>query len=251
VYATLPNLTVFVAVFGVTMCLYATARARRPIDVSLPYLLVAATALTVIGAAIAAIVGVAATHPAATADRTHVFSILLALILTGYIVVALLPPPATRRTGAVAMWWALGGAVCSYAVWIAVALFTPPKLDGTIGYLWLVGAGSAAAAAIGAAVTTRSSAAGIRAGIITAILTAPAHVALDITTQLNQQHYTLSSTYDVTAYPRSGYPDIASYLLSDTIGGEILVGLIYYPILLCAVTVTCAALCGRRQPAPN
>ena len=145
------------------------------------------------------------------------------------------------------MWWALGGTGCGYAAWTAVALGTPTKLDGTIGYLWLVGASSAATAAIGATGATRSSAAGIRAGIITAILTAPAHVALDITTLLSKQQYTLSSTYDITAYPHSGYPDIASYLLSDALGGEILVGLIVYPTLLCAIGVTSATLSNLRR----
>jgi hypothetical protein len=247
VHLRIPTLTVFVAVLGVAVCLYATvrvARARGRADLSLPYVLVAATALAAIAATIAAFVRVAVLHPAATTDSTHIYAIGFALILTGYIVIALRPPLPARRTGATVLWWALGGALCGYAAWGVAALRTPPELGGTIGYLWVVGAATTATAAIGTAVSTRSSAACIRAGVLTAILTSPAHVALDITTMLNQHHYTLSSAYDLTAYPRSGYPDIASYLLSDAIGGEIF-GLVFYPIVLLTISMICAALCGR------
>jgi hypothetical protein len=246
VHRRIPTLTVFVAVLGVTVCLFATARvarARGRIDLSLPYILVAATALTAIAATIAAFVRVAVLHPAATTDPSHIYAIVFALILTGYIVIALRPPQPARRAGATVMWWALGGALCGYAAWGVAALTTPTELDGTIGYLWVVGTATTATAAIGTAVSTRSGAACIRAGVLTAILTAPAHVALDLTTLLNQHHYTLSTAYDLSAYPRSGYPDIASYLLSDAIGGEIF-GLVFYPVVLLTLTMICAVLCG-------
>jgi hypothetical protein len=47
----------------------------------------------------------------------------------------------------------------------------------------------------------------------------------------------LTNAYDIAAYPHSGYPDIASYLLSDAAAGSILAGLVLYPVswLLLAV----------------
>lgn len=229
-----PTLTLFAGVLGVALALYATARAARThqrVELSVPYLLVAATAVVVIAATIVSIVRVAATHPAATTDPTHVFSIALALILTGYVAIALRP-----HTRARTLWWALGSGLGAYAVWATAALVVPAKLDGTLGYLWIVGAVAAATAAIGA---------GARAGVLTVILTAPAHVAIDLTTLLSQRQYTLSSPYDITAYPRSGYPDIASYLLGDAIGGETIAGLMLYPVLLSALAFACASI-GRR-----
>jgi hypothetical protein len=55
-------------------------------------------------------VRIAVTHPATTTDPTHVYSVVFALILFGYFVIAL------RAPGDVTvMWWALGSALCGYA----------------------------------------------------------------------------------------------------------------------------------------
>ena len=35
--------------------------------------------------------------------------------------------------------------------------------------------------------------------------------------------------------PPSGYPDVASYLLSDAMAGDVLVGLVLYPLALAVV----------------
>ena len=38
--------------------------------------------------------------------------------------------------------------------------------------------------------------------------------AVDLTALLWGRHYTLTDTYDIVAFPHSGYPTAASYLLS-------------------------------------
>jgi len=50
-------------------------------------------------------------------------------------------------------------------------------------------------------------------------------------------HYALTSPYDAAAFPHSGYPDVASYLLSDAMAGDVLVGLVAYPVVLFAVAL--------------
>jgi hypothetical protein len=103
---------------------------------------------------------------------------------------------------------------------------------GITGYLWPVGAAAVLTASAGAAAATRSSQAGAGAGLLAAVLSAPMHFAADMTALLQAGHFTLTTSYDVAAYPRSGFPDVASYLLSDALAGDILTGLVFYPIVL-------------------
>jgi hypothetical protein len=58
---------------------------------------------------------------------------------------------------------------------------------------------------------------------------------------LQAGHFTLTNAYDVAAYPHSGYPDVASYLLSDTMAGEIITGLVAFPLVLAAIAVLAAS----------
>ena len=62
---------------------------------------------------------------------------------------------------------------------------------------------------------------------------------------LQLHHYTLATAYDVNAYAHSGYPNVASYVLSDALAGGILAGLVLYPfgLLICAVL---GAMAGTR-----
>lgn len=73
------------------------------------------------------------------------------------------------------------------------------------------------------------------------MLSAPAHVAAELTAILQAGHFTLASAYDVAAYPHSGYPDVASYLLSDAMAGEIITGLVAFPLVLAAIAVLTAS----------
>jgi hypothetical protein len=110
------------------------------------------------------------------------------------------------------------------------------------------------AASIGAAATARSLPAGVRAGLLTAILVAPVNLAVDLAGMLRLGTYTLTDPYDIDAYPRSGFPDVASFLLSDRVGGDIAI-LVIFPITMLALALVGAAVgsglhrwAGRHSP---
>ena len=235
-----PGLAVFVAVLGLLLSGYAmavTSRSPRARPTA-PRVMVGVVALGGVAAAVATVVRIAAAHPAATTDDTHVFSILFALMLTGYLAFALTPPRLGGHANSdTVLWWALAGALASGVIWTAAALTMPPTAMGVIGYLSPVAAAATLAASAGASVAARSRRAGVQAGLLTGILAAPLHFALDLTTILQLHHYTLSSAYDVAAYPHSGYPDVASYILSDAVAGEIVSGLVLYPLTLLALAL--------------
>jgi hypothetical protein len=146
------------------------------------------------------------------------------------------------------LWWALAGALASGAGLTAVAVTTPVTMDGTTSLLWPAGAGATLGVSAGAAATTRNRLSGIRAGLLTAVLGALMRFALDLTAILQVHHYALTSPYDIAAYAHSGYPSVASYVLSDALAGGILGGLVLYPIALLVVAfLGAAAGAGLRQ----
>jgi hypothetical protein len=79
------------------------------------------------------------------------------------------------------------------------------------------------------------------------VLSAPLNFAIGLTAILQVHHYALTTPYDVAAYPHSGYPDVASYLLSDALGGNV-IGLVLYPMpLLVLALLGAAAGTGLRR----
>jgi hypothetical protein len=125
---------------------------------------------------------------------------------------------------------------------------TPVTADGTTSLLWPVGAAATLAVSAGAAATTRSRSSGIQTGLLTAVLGALARFALDLTAILQAHHYTLTNASDIAAYAHSGYPSVSSYVLSDAVAGDILGGLVLYPIALLVVAfLGAAAGAGLRQ----
>jgi hypothetical protein len=250
-----PSMSVFAAAAGLLLGGYATVAASRShrLRPTVPRIAVGAVALAGVAAAVAAVVRIAVAYPAATTDRTHVFSVLFALALTGCVALALSPvgragsmdPSAPADT---VLWWAFAGALASGAGWAAVAVTTPVITDGTSAILWPVGAAATLAVSAGAAATTRSRLAGVQAGLLTAVLSALMRFALDLTAILQVHHYTLTSPYDIAAYAHSGYPSVASYVLSDALGGSILGGLVLYPIGLIGIAhLAATAGAGLRQ----
>src|SRR5262249_48230503 len=150
----------------------------------------------------------------------HVFSILSALILTGYLALALTPPQLGDPRD-IGLWWALGTALAAGAGWVGIAMTTPVDAEGILPALEPVAAAAALAASIGATTVTRSLPTGARAGLLTAILAAPIHFVVDLAGMLHLRTYSLTDPYDINAYPHTGFPDVASYLLSDRVGGDI------------------------------
>lgn len=239
-----PTLSAFVATLGLLLCGYAivvATRSSRP-RLSLPQTVVGVVAVGAAAAAVAALLHVAVSHPAATADRAHVLSILFAALLTGYLGFALAP---ARSGGSAALWWALAATLASGGIWALTAVTTPAVPDGTVALLSPVAAAATLTAAIGASATTSTRTSGVRAGALTIALGAPLHFAAAITGLLRAHRYTLTNAYDIAAFPHSGYPDAASYLLSDAIGGAILSGFVLSPIALGALALLGAAAGAR------
>ena len=239
----IPDLAWSVAVLGVLLGGYATFRAARPHPPhrTAPGVMVAVLALAAVAAAIVSVARIAVAHPAAATDSTHVFAVLFAAALAGYLAFAL---TRSRGQAGAVLWWALGAALASGAVWTVIDLTTPVMPVGITGYLWPVGAAAVLAASVGAAAATGSAPAGARAGTLTAVLVAPMHFAADLTALVQAGHYTLTTSYDVAAFPHSGYPDVASYLLSDAMAGDVLVGLVLFPLVLCLLALTAVTLLG-------
>jgi hypothetical protein len=250
-----PSMSVFAAALGLLLCGCATvaaSRSHRPRP-TVPRVAVGAVALAGVGASVAAVARIAVAYPAATTDRTHVFSVLFALALTGCLALAFSP---VRHAGLAdttgpadtVLWWAFAGALACGAGWIVVAVTTPVTAGGATSLLWPAGAAATLAVSAGAAATTRSRLSGVQAGLVTAVLGALMRFALDLTAILQVHHYTLTSAYDVAAYAHSGYPSVASYVLSDAVAGDILGGLVLYPMALLVVAfLGAAAGAGLRQ----
>jgi hypothetical protein len=234
-----PSLSVFAAVLGLLLCGYATMVAARAswAPATAAHMMVGAVAVAGVTAAVVTVVRAAAAHPAATTDGTHVFSILFAIILTAYLAVALTPPHLGGHRDTV-LWWALGGTLASG---VAAAVTAPANATGVIGILPPAAAAAVLAVSIGASAATRSRQAGLWAGLLTAALGAPINFGIDLTAILQLHHYVLTTPYDVAAYVHSGYPDVASYLLSDSIAGGILSGLVLYPLALIGLALLGAA----------
>ena len=241
--AEIPDLAWSAAVLGVLLGGYAPFRAARPRQPhpTVPGVMVAVLALAAVTAAIVSVARIAVAHPPAAADSTHVFAVLFAVALAGYLAFAL---TRSRGQASAVLWWALGAALASGAVWTVIDLTTPVMPVGITGYLWPVGAAAVLAASVGAAAATGDAPAGARAGALTAVLIAPMHFAADLTALVQAGHYTLTTSYDVAAFPHSGYPDVASYLLSDAMAGDVLVGLVLYPLVLCLLALTAVTLLG-------
>lgn len=245
-----PGMSVFAATLGLLLCGYATVVAWRWTGhaVSPARLAAGAAALAGASAAVTAGLRIAIVRPAATTDGTHLFSILLAVALTGCLALVITPPGLGEHASAV-LWWALGGAIVSSAAWVAIAITTPFDASQITGLFSPVSAAAVLVVAACAGASSHSMPAGARAGVLTAVLGAPVHFAIDMTALLQVHHFVLASPFDVAAYAHSGYPTVASYLISDTLGGYIITGMVLYPIGLTGMAVLAAAAAARIRPA--
>jgi hypothetical protein len=241
----IPTMSVFAAVLGLLLCGYATvvtSWSQRPRPTA-PRVIVGLLGLAGVAAAVATVARIAVAYPAATTDRTHVFSVLFALALAGCLAVTLGPCRPGDHADA-ALWWALGGALATGAAWTAAAVATPATATGSAAFAYPGVAVVTMAVSAGAAAATRSAPAGAWAGLLAAILGALANFTATLTVTLQLHHYTLAGAADAAAYAHSGYPGVASYILSDTLGGSILSGLLVYPVVLLGVALL-GAVVGR------
>jgi hypothetical protein len=238
-----PTLSVFVPVLGLLTSGYATAVASRRPDIRVNPVRLAAGAVAVIGvlAAAGAVAAIAVTYPAATRDETHVFSVVLAVALCGYLVAGVSAAVGGANGIPLASVWAgLAGAVGAV---VASAVFAAPF--GLLAPIPPITAIATFATALFVGLITRDRSAATRGGVLTAILSTPITFAITLGAADRAHPSVLTDPYDVAAYPRSGYPDVASYVLSDTVAGNV-VGLVVTPLAMCAVAVVGAALAARR-----
>jgi hypothetical protein len=234
-----PTLSLFVGTLGLLMSGYAIAVAcRRPrLPAGRVQVVVAATAVTGLLAAVGAVVAIAAVHPSATRDQTHVFSVVLAVVLCGCLIAGLSARPARRA----------GRATVSAAVaaCLAVAASTVVLPTGAVSMpISPTIAAATLAATLGVGAVTGGRAAATGAGLLVAVLGPPIQFATCLLMALYTHPAVLTSAYDIAAYPNSGYPDVASYLLSDTLGGNI-VSLAVTPLAMSAVAVVAATVAPR------
>jgi hypothetical protein len=79
------------------------------------------------------------------------------------------------------------------------------------------------------------------AGVLTAVLGAPIHFAVDMSALLQLHNYALTNPFDVAA-------SVASYVISDTLGGYIIGGLFIGPIALTGLALLAGAAGSRLRP---
>jgi hypothetical protein len=236
----LPTLAVFTAALGLLISGYATIVAGRSPRVPSSRAQLIASAVGVIGvlAAVGSVVDAAVTHPSATDDRTHLYSIALATALAGYLVAGV-SATVTSRAGRGTEWVA---STCASAAVAASSALLPA--EGVIAPVSPIIAAATLATALATGAATRSRTSAMRAGLLTAVLSTPLHFAIAVMVALHTPA-TLTNSYDIAAYPQSGFPDVASYLLSDTLGGNI-VSLVVTPLAMWALTMAGAAAARNR-----
>jgi hypothetical protein len=221
-----PSLSVFVALLCLLLTGYATVVVSRSSPRGPLALVAGAVALAGITGTVAGLAFIATAHPDATSDPTRVFSVFVPVVLTGCLAVA------SRRFDDTVLRWALAGTLASGVGWALETLTGQASVGGVTRLVSPVGALAVLAVSAGAAAVTRDAGAGARAGLLAALLSAPVHVALDITALARIHHFTLTDPYDIARYPSSGFHDVASFLLSDVLGGVLITGLVVYPMLL-------------------
>jgi hypothetical protein len=247
----IPSLTVFAAALGLLLGSCATVATRRSAwdGWTAGQAIAAAAAAAGVAASVTDVVWVAVFHPAAITASTDVpaYSIVLAVLLVACLAAALSLPRGRHATAVLR--WGLGGTLASGAVYAAAAV------TGAGAPQYLAGLAATLGVAVWVSASAGSRAAGIRAGLLMAALSAPVRFAVDITTLLQMHRYTLTGAYDIAAFPHSGYPDVASYLLSDALGGAILGSMLIYSAVTIAATLLGAAAgqsgSGRISMAPQ
>jgi hypothetical protein len=103
---------------------------------------------------------------------------------------------------------------------------------------------AALATAVVVSLLTRSWRAEARAGLLVAVLSAPIEFAIALLTLDASRPAALTNAYDVAAFASSGYPDAASFQLSDALGGTI-VSLAVTPLVIYALASLGAAVAPR------
>jgi hypothetical protein len=229
VHAHARTVVAFVAVFGGLLSGYAALIAGHPglRRIAARRWWAALLPMAGVGGTIAAVILTAVRYPTATTDTTHLFSIVLALLLTGYTVFALTPPAASADLAAA--WWGAATAVACTAAWLAIALTHRATGEGLMGDQWAVGLAVVVAGAFLVAVVGRDGRLGARAGVLAALTSSTSFFIINMVILLGQHSFRLTDPYDIAQYPHSGAASAAAYVIGDDLGGLIITGLFLFP----------------------
>ena len=231
-------LQVVVAVAGVLLSVYAARRAAiRPGPRT--NWVVAGALLTSTAAVLAIVIDTVMRYPAAAPDPTHLFSIIFAVTLTAYIALALTPPTGLMDDKRAARWGITGG-LAGAAVWATLTLIQPTNIEGTVTALWPA-AVVPMVVAFGVAMARRSGRAGAQAGVWAGLIGGELLFVVNLIPFLALHNVVLTDPYDIKAFPHSGFPNPAAYILNDDLGGLIL-SLIWLPMFMAGLSIIGATI---------
>lgn len=238
----LPEMQVFVAVMGLLLSSYAALRLVRrirrrravlPVDGGWAYV-AARTALFVgIVATVTTVAVVVATHPGLAADHPYLMSVILAVALLGQ--VARASSPLTAAEDVVALRWGSAAALVCGAVWFIPVLNAGVPSNaisdatGPAGYSWPIAFGVISVASILAARRSQSMRAGIQVGMWAGVMGSLLLFAVGMLVTLSTRDYTLTTALDRAGYQSSGAPSIATYVIGEVLGDQIVM-LLLFPV---------------------
>jgi len=239
VYAVSPATHVFAIALSIVLALAGISSPRRRAAGATSGAVLGVTLLVGVAACVALTLFGVAAYPAAAADDggTAVYSLVLAVALGAYVGVGLRSWPATDRGSdtspaggpvlvglLLGAGWAVVSVVSDHAG--AVALAIGVGVDGLI-----VAGGFGARLARGGITERALVAVGLRTGLVAAL----AYFVAGMSATYITASWPVRDHEVLEAFRASGLPDLATYMVSETLGGSI-VALVFVPALVLGAT---------------
>ncbi len=191
-------------------------------------------------------------YPHTRENQSHlfwIFSIFLAVVLTGYLAAVLTPPRSALPYRGMAARYALLAAAAMGLLWAAGTLLHQAYGWGTTGWSFPVSLTVPALAAALATKADRDMAAGLWVAASTGLLAGLAFFAVGMTlTYTSTGWYARdpSTVHDALAHRL----DPATYIVGDNLGG-LMIALLWMPLLALATGAAGANLLGKSKPPPT
>lgn len=247
-YAASPVTHVFAVALSIVLALVGTSLPRRPAAGATSGAVLGVTLLVGVAACVALTLFGVAAYPAAAADdgTTAVYSLVLAAALGAYVWVGLGAWPVVDRRGhaggpvlvgvVLGAGWAVVGVVSDHAGAVAVAV--------GVGVAGLVVAGGFGARLVRRGTTERALVAvGLRTGLVAGL----AYFVAGMSATYITASWPVHDREVLEGFRASGLPDLATYMVSDYLGGSI-VALVFLPALVLGAMWAGGAL-ARSGPA--